>query len=195
MTGNLTQVLTAIDTANRKDPTLEADDDGAMQPEAYLYGLRMTSELDRLFGDTASDVLRVAARGQHIERWLLKRADYPEGKAGYLKWRQDQGRAHGERLAGLMAKAGYPPAPCARVGVLLRKEGIKRDTEVQQLEDVICLTFLKWYFARFAAKHPEDKVLDIVAKTARKMSDDARDRALQEFDLPAPLAKAMAPAA
>lgn len=194
MTGNLTQVLNAIDDANQQDPTLDPDDDGIPQPEAYLYGVRMTSELDRLFGDSASDVLRIACRGQHIERWMLKRADYPEGKAGYLKWRRDQGRAHGERLGGLMAEAGYPQEDCERVGVLLRKEGIKRDAEVQQLEDVICFTFLKWYFARFAAKHSDDKVLDIVAKTARKMSDAARERALNEFDLPQPLADAVAPA-
>ena len=194
MSGNLSQVLEAIDEANLKDPTQDPDDDGVMQPEAYLYGLRMSSELDRLIGDAASDVLKIACRGQHIERWLLKRADYPEGRAGYLKWRRDQGRAHGERLGGLMKNAGYASEECERVGVLLRKEGIKRDVEVQQLEDVICFTFLKWYFARFADKHSEEKVLDIVAKTARKMSDGALNRALEEFDLPDPLADAVSSA-
>ncbi|MCK0150465.1 DUF4202 domain-containing protein [Marivita sp. S6314] len=195
MTGDLTQVLNAIDDANRKDPNHDTDETGTHHPEAYLYGLRMTSELDRLFGASASDVLRIAARGQHIERWLLKRADYPEGRAGYLTWRRDQGRAHGDRLAGLMADAGYSAEECDRVGVLLRKEGIKRDDEVQQLEDVICFTFLKWYFGPFAAKHPDDKVLDIVAKTARKMSAEGRARVLAEFDLPDPLAGAVKSAA
>ncbi|MEM9576883.1 MAG: DUF4202 domain-containing protein [Pseudomonadota bacterium] len=195
MSEKLQTVLDAIDAANKYDPTLDSDDAGAPQPEAYLYGVRMTSELERLFGDEASDVLRIAARGQHIERWLLKRADYPEGRAGYLKWRRDQGQAHGARLAGLMADAGYAPEACDRVGVLLRKEGIKRDAEVQQLEDVICFTFLKWYFAPFAAKHPEEKVLDIVAKTARKMSPEARARVLREFDLPDPLENAVKAAA
>ncbi|MEM7641625.1 MAG: DUF4202 domain-containing protein [Pseudomonadota bacterium] len=195
MSESLTQVLDAIDAANRQDPTLEPDGNGVDQPAAYLYGIRMSAELERLFGAEASDVLRIAARGQHIERWLVKRADYPEGKAGYLSWRRDQGRAHGDRLAGLMAEAGYGPEDCARVGVLLRKEGLKRDAEVQQLEDVICFTFLKWYFAPFAAKHPEEKVLDIVAKTARKMSPEARARVLSEFDLPDPLAGAVKAAA
>lgn len=195
MSVKLNRVLNAIDAANRADIKAEPDDTGVDQPEAYLYGQRMTSELDRLFGDQASDVLRIAARGQHIERWLLKRADYPEGRAGYLQWRRDQGRAHGERLAGLMAEAGYPPEACERVGVLLRKEGIKRDGEVQQLEDVICFTFLKWYFQPFAAKHSPEKVLDIVAKTARKMSADARKRVLAEFDLPSDLAGAVKAAA
>ncbi|WP_299880299.1 DUF4202 domain-containing protein [uncultured Sulfitobacter sp.] len=195
MTSKLNTVLAAIDAANRADPKVAQDDDGADQPEAYLYGLRMTAELDRLFGAQASDVLRIAARGQHIERWLLKRANYPEGRTGYLTWRRDQGRAHGARLAGLMADAGYDAQECERVGVLLRKEGIKRDAEVQQLEDVICFTFLKWYFGPFAAKHPQEKVLDIVAKTARKMSADARTRVLAEFDLPGELAVAVKAAA
>ncbi|AEI95103.1 MULTISPECIES: DUF4202 domain-containing protein [Roseobacter] len=195
MTAKLNAVLEAIDAANRADPVQEPDDAGVDQPEAYLYGLRMTSELDRLFGDQASDVLRIAARGQHIERWMLKRAEYPEGRAGYLQWRRDQGKAHGARLAGFMQDAGYDANSCARVGVLLRKEGIKRDAEVQQLEDVICFTFLKWYFAPFAAKHPDEKVLDIVAKTARKMSQEARVRVLSEFDLPDSLADAVKAAA
>lgn len=195
MTTRLTQVLSAIDAANRADPKMETDDTGTPQPEAYLYGVRMTSQLEHLFAQDASDVLRIAARGQHIERWLVKRTTYPEGRAGYLKWRQDQGRAHGARLAGLMQEAGFDAADCARVGVLLRKEGIKRDAEVQQLEDVICFTFMQWYLTPFAAKHPREKVLDIVGKTARKMSAEARMRALAEFDLSDDLAGAVRAAA
>jgi hypothetical protein len=72
--------LKLIDAANAADPTLENG-----QPAALLYGERMSAEAGRLFPD-ASDVLRIAARGQHVERWLLKRADYPEGKEGYHAW-------------------------------------------------------------------------------------------------------------
>ena len=89
-----------------------------------------------------------------------------------------------------MAEAGFGPEDCARVGVLLRKEGIKRDAEVQALEDVICFTFLRWYFAPFAATRPQEEIPGIVEKTARKMSAEARARVLAEFDLPADLAAA-----
>lgn len=188
--GDLNAVLAAIDTANSEDPSTGTDADGRDRPEALLYGLRMSAELHRLFGDDVSEVLKIAARGQHIERWKVERSSYPEGRAGYLTWRRDQARAHGERLGELMAEAGYGSDACARVGVLLRKEGLKRDAEVQMLEDTICFVFLKHYFPAFAAKHPEDKVLDIVRKTARKMSEKARARALSEFDLPQPLADA-----
>ena len=72
----------------------------------------------------------------------------------------------------------------------MRKEGIKRDADVQALEDVICFVFLRWYFAAFAAKHDPDDVQKIVEKTARKMSDAGRARVLAEFRLPEPLAAA-----
>lgn len=190
MTGHLQNALDAIDLANAADPTVENDTDGAVQPAALLYGQRMSAELDAIAPD-ASDVLKIAARGQHIERWTLPRTDYPEGRAGYLKWRRDQGRRHGERLAGILADAGYPAEEQERIGVLLRKEGIKRDTDVQALEDTACMVFMRWYFPEFAAKHPDDKVLDIVAKTARKMSEAGRALALDSFDLPDTLADAI----
>lgn len=174
----LATALSLIDAANAADPTLE---DG--RPAALLYGERMSAELARLVPE-ASEVLQVAARGQHVERWLLPRAAYPEGKAGYLDWRREQGRRHGARVAGIMAAAGYPEADQARVGVLLRKEGIKRDGEVQALEDAICFTFIRWYLAPFAAGRSPQEMVDIVAKTARKMSAGARARALDEFPMP-----------
>lgn len=179
MMGNLTAALAAIDAANAADP----------KGEALIYGERMSTELTRLF-PAASDVLAIAARGQHVERWLLPRSDYPEGKEGYHAWRREQGRRHGERVAGIMAAAGYSPAECDRVGVLLRKEGIKRDAEVQALEDVICFTFLRWYFSPFAEGREPGALLDIVEKTARKMSAEGRARALAEFALPEPFATA-----
>jgi hypothetical protein len=184
MTDRLARALALIDAANAADPTIE---DG--QPAALLYGQRMTAELARLFPD-ASDILQIAARGQHVERWLLPRKDYPDGKEGYLAWRREQARRHALRVGGIMAEAGYPDTDCARAGVLLRKEGLKRDPEVQALEDVICFTFLRWYFQPFAASRAPEEVLDIVTKTARKMSAAGRARALAEFPMPEPLAAA-----
>ncbi|MFY0618291.1 DUF4202 domain-containing protein [Shimia sp.] len=186
----LQTALDAIDNANAKDPNL---DDG--QPEALLYGQRMSEEANRLFPN-ASEALKIAARGQHIERWVLKRADFPEGRAGYLSWRRELGQHHANRVSEIMADAQYDEEDIIAAGAMLRKEGIKRNEEVQALEDIICFTFLKWYFAPFAAKHPHEKVVDIVRKTARKMSADARVRVLAEFELPADLAAAFeAPAA
>ena len=181
----LASVLAAIDAANAADPHREPDG----RPVELVYGERMSSELARLFPD-ASENLQIAARGQHVERWKLPREAYPDGRAGYLAWRTEQARRHAGRVDGFMAEAGYAEEDRAAVMALLRKEGIKRNPEMQALEDVICFVFLTWYFADFAAKHPEEEVMRIVTKTARKMSAEARARALSEFDLPAPLAGA-----
>lgn len=175
--GDLAATFAAIDAANAHDPA----------GEALAYGERMSAELDRLFPD-ASDPLKIAARGQHIERWLLARAEYPEGKAGYLDWRREQGRRHAARVAGIMQKAGYQDDDIARAEKMLRKEGLKRDAEVQALEDVICFVFLRYYFAPFAPTRTADDLVKIVEKTARKMSAEGRARALAEFDLPEPFA-------
>lgn len=183
----LEAVLAAIDAANAADPQAEADG----RPAALAYGERMSAELARLCPE-ASENLRIAARGQHVERWKLPREAYPDDRAGYLAWRAEQGRRHAARVEGLMAEAGYGPEDSARVGSMLRKEGIKRDPETQMLEDVICFVFLRWYFAAFAQARDEAELVRIVTRTARKMSAEARARALAEFDLPPPLAAAVA---
>jgi len=179
----LAQALAAIDAANAHDPDVS---EGA--PAAQLYGRRMSAELDRLFPD-ASEPLQIAARGQHIERWILRRKDYPEGRAGYLSWRSDLAKHHASRVGEIMAQAGYGTDEIEYAGRMIRKEGIKRDAGVQALEDVICFTFLKWYFAPFSGTQDPEKLDRIVARTARKMSAEARARVLEEFDLPEALAE------
>jgi hypothetical protein len=180
----LAATLAAIDAANSADP-----DRHEGRPAALLYGERMTAELERLFPE-ASEVLRIAARGQHIERWTSPRAAYPEGKEGYLAWRRDLAQYHATRVGGIMAAEGYGPDDIARAGAMIRKEGLKRDPEVQALEDVICFTFLRWYFQPFAEGRDAAQLLKIVQKTARKMSAEGRARALAEFALPDPFASA-----
>lgn len=161
----LDDVLTAIDAANADDPSTGAD--GA--PAALVYGRRMSARL-AAFAPAAGEALRIAARGQHIERWAIPRADYPMDRAGYLTWRNAQKQRHALRLGEIMATAGYDEAARARVASLVRKEGLKRDEEAQTLEDVACLVFLEHEAAAFMARHDEDKCVDIVVKTWRKMS-------------------------
>ncbi|SEN67328.1 protein of unknown function [Paracoccus alcaliphilus] len=174
----LPAAFAAIDAANAKDPTQE---DG--QPAALLYGQRMTDQQQLLYPD-ASEPLRIACRGQHIERWMLPRNAYPMDRAGYLQWRQEQGRRHAERVAGIMADAGYDADDIDHARRMLTKQGIKRDDEVQALEDVACFTFIRWYLGDFAAEQPDDRMERIIEKTARKMSATARARALQDFAMP-----------
>jgi hypothetical protein len=50
---------------------------------------------------------------------------------------------------------------------------------VQLLEDIACLVFLEYYFPNFAPKYEEDKLIDIVRKTWKKMSDQGHAAALE----------------
>lgn len=180
----LQTALDAIDKANALDPN---QTDG--MPNEFLYGQRMTAEQKLLYPD-ASEPLQIACRGQHIERWLLPRSDYPMDRAGYLAWRTEQGRRHAARVAGIMRDAGYSPEDVTHAQQMLTKQGIKRNADVQALEDVACFTFIRWYMGPFAGTREHDDMVRIVEKTARKMSPMARGKALAEFDIPEPFANA-----
>jgi hypothetical protein len=170
-------VIAAIDAANAADPTHE-EVAGVRLPAALIYGQRMSVTLARMVPD-AGEMLRLAARGQHIERWTVPRASYPEGRAGYLRWRSDLKDFHGRRVGELMAAAGYDAAAIARVGALVRKEQLKQDAEAQTLEDVACVVFLEHYFDGFEGKADTDKLAGILAKTWRKMSPLGHAHALK----------------
>jgi hypothetical protein len=164
----LSQVLAAIDDANGQDPE-PADWRGNPAPRAWIYGKHM-SEMLSGFAPDASEPLQIAVRAQHIERWTVPRDSYPQGRTAYLQWRKDLQRHHARRAGELMQQADYPSDDIERVGRLLRKERLKYDADVQILEDVACLVFLRFEAADFIAGYADDKVRDILAKTARKMS-------------------------
>ncbi|MFB2595932.1 DUF4202 domain-containing protein [Paracoccus sp. p4-l81] len=178
MTPRLADTLAAIDAANAQGPD-DAD---------LLYGRRMSDELALLYPQ-ADELLQIACRAQHIERWKLPRASYPEGREGYLTWRRDQARHHATRTGQIMAAQGYGADAIAQTERMLRKEGIKRDPQVQALEDVACFTFLRWYAGDFLSTQDDQAIDRIVNRTARKMSAMARARALIEFPLPEAIAR------
>jgi len=173
----LAAVIAAIDAANARDPN-QAKTGGASEPAELLYGRRMSETLARLAPD-ASEHLQIAARGQHIERWTSPRKSYPDGRAGYLKWRRDLKDFHAGRVAGIMTAAGYGADDVARVSSLVRKERLKVDPEAQMLEDVVCVVFLEHYIDAFMAKTDNEKLPAILAKTWAKMSPLGHEHALK----------------
>jgi hypothetical protein len=99
-------------------------------------------------------------------------------RTGYLRWRTTLAKFHADTAAAILRDVGYDDATIRRVQTLLRKESLKRDPEVQCLEDVACLVFLENYFAEFATQHDEAKILDILQKTWKKMSARGHEVAL-----------------
>ena len=180
----LAQAVAAIDVANGLDPHT-IDVEGKREPAELVYGRRMSTTLGRI-SPQASEHLRIAVRGQHIERWTSPRKSYPDGRVGYLKWRKDLQEFHARRLGEIMAAAGYGEGDIARVGALIRKERLKSDADVQMLEDVACLVFLAHYLDEFMGKTDPAKLPGILAKTWNKMSPAGHAEALK-LALPAPV--------
>lgn len=160
--------IAAIDAAN------------APNPAQLEHSIRVYDWVRRLRPD-AGEPLLLAARACHVRRWEVPRATYPEGRAGYLRWRKDLYERHASIAADLVRGAGYGDGDAARVADLVRKREVRRDgstdPDAQTLEDALCLVFVETEYADLAARTAPDKMADIVRKTLAKMSPEARAEA------------------
>ena len=172
----LSLAFEAFDLANAEDSNTETYL-GETYPKEVLYAIRMTEKLNA-FAPEASEALRLTARCQHLRRWEIPRESYPMDRTGYLTWRKDLKKFHAQKAAEILEKVGYNEETIADVGFLLQKKQLKKNEDTQTLEDVICLVFLEYYFEDFSKEHDETKIIDILQKTWRKMSDAGREAAL-----------------
>lgn len=171
------KIIKEIDRVNKADPTIVAVGE-EIYPAEYLYSLRMTKELQRFCPD-ASSQLQVACRAQHIARWKYPRTDYPEGRAGYLKWRSELYKIHADLTSDIIMKISGDSsfAEAVKKKMVNKVKGSSEGSQI--IEDVACLVFLKYYFDDFIKKHEETKLLNIVKKTWDKMSEEAHKAALK----------------
>lgn len=171
------KAIAAFDEYNSKDPNKEEFKSNAF-PKELLYAQRMSRKLDEIRPDASED-LRLAARSQHIGRWEIPRSVYPMDRNGYLKWR-GQLKVHHSKTAGqILIDCGYDSEVIDKVKSLIMKKQLFPGSDTQLLEDVVCLVFIEFYLADFAAKHEEEKVIDIIMKTMKKMSKEAIEKATQ----------------
>ena len=127
----------------------------------------MTSKLLR-FEPNASKALQIAVRAQHLCRWIIARNTYPMDRVGYLKWRKTLKKMHADLTAYILKQVGFDDQFTNRVKAIILKKLIKKNEESQTIEDTICLVFLDYYFEEFAAKHNDEKVIDILKKLGLK---------------------------
>jgi hypothetical protein len=166
----LAKAIAAIDAANADDPfTLVVD--GVERPKEIVHAELMTGWVQRL-DPGATEPQLLAARAHHLRRWALPRQDYPEGRAGYLRWRTTLKRRHAEEIGVILDEVGYDPGTIERVQQIVRKEGLGRDPQVQVHEDALCLVFLQTQLDDLAGQLGDDKSVDVLRKTARKMSQN-----------------------
>lgn len=189
MTVMFNKVIALIDEANSQDPNNEQFN-GESVPKEYLYSQRMSDMLSR-FNPDAGELMQIAVRGQHIQRWKSPRSDFEMNKQGYHQWRSALYIFHASSVVALMQQAGYGEAEQNRVYDAVAKKNIKRNPDSQLVEDVASLVFIEHYMLGFANSKPdydEQKWIGIIRRTWQKMSDDAHEFVLAgNITLPAPL--------
>ena len=175
------QACQLIDAAHAADPKRAPDG----RPAELVYADRMEAWVMRLV-PAAPPILRLAARCQHLERWSVPRTTFPDGKAGYLKWRQSLYKKQADRARELLLAGGVPAGEADEAATWVAKNAMNTNAGTQALEDAACLVFLENEIADFAAQHADysrEKFVDILRKTWKKMSPAAQAAALG-LDLP-----------
>lgn len=177
-------VIAAIDAANAASPK-RIEVGGQSLSYENVYSQRMSAAMARMYPD-ASQILRIAARAQHIRRWEVPRGDFATGREGYNKWRKTCREHHAKTVGEIMAAHGFSDSDIADVGIYLKKQKLKRNDNSQALENVVDVVFLEFYWDEFTQKFPQyddDKLIDIIGKTLLKMSPHGHAAALA-LDLP-----------
>ncbi len=175
----LENALALYDAANSKDPNFEMEQ-GREVPKELLYSKRMLDMLIRFMPD-AEDVAKLSVAAQHIERWKSPRSDYPMNRKGYHQWRTNLYKFHAETAATLLADAGYDEEIIERVKLAIGKKNLKTNADTQVVEDIAALTFIEHYMTAMYEKfteYDEEKWMDIIIRTWKKMSPAAHDFAL-----------------
>jgi hypothetical protein len=166
-----------FDEANAQDPNRIREGESEI-PREWAYSRWLSGWVDRL-APSASEALRLAARCQHLCRWLIPRDAYPLTRGGYLRWREELRRFHAAKAGEILQEVGYSAATIHQVQDLVLKKHFPADPESCVLEDALCLVFLERQLADLARRSDEAKVVNALQKSWKKMTPAAREIALR----------------
>ncbi|HAV12104.1 MAG TPA: DUF4202 domain-containing protein [Opitutae bacterium] len=167
------KAIETFDGLNSQDPNLVDD-----LPKELRDAQAMTLWVDALYPN-ATEAVHLAARCQHLCRWERPRDSYPEGRAGYLKWRSDLKQFHADRSAEVLRSVGYGDDMLAAVTEINLKKGLKTNPDVQMIEDALCLVFLELQYEGYVGEWDDEKIVRILKKTWGKMSEVGHAAALK----------------
>ncbi len=165
-----------IDAAHARDPKRTPQGEAA----ELAYADAMEAWLLRLWSQ-APELLRLAVRCQHLERWSVPRTQFPEGRTGYLQWRKLLYGKQAGRARELLLEAGLAHDEAEAVALWVSKTNLATNPGTQFLEDCAVLVFLQGEIASFVADHhdyPEEKFTNILQNTWKKLSPAGREAAL-----------------
>ena len=100
-------------------------------------------------------------------------------RKGYLQWRSQLKIHHSLIAEKILTECDYGSDIKGKVKSLLLKKQLHQNQDTQLLEDVICLVFIEYYLEDFASQHEDEKMIEIIKKTLKKMSPQAINEALK----------------
>lgn len=172
-----TRAMEAFDSANSKDPNF-IEVNGFEKPYESIYANWLYEWVMKL-NPNAIEELQLAAKCQHIKRWEIPRSKYQDGLKGYTKWKKELAEYHADEAGKILKQVGYEEAVIERVRAINLKKNLKVDSDVQTMEDALCLVTLQYQIEGFSLKHDDEKMIGIIKKTWAKMSDRAKEEALK----------------
>ncbi|MBP9890127.1 MAG: DUF4202 domain-containing protein [Leptospiraceae bacterium] len=172
-----TQAMEAFNAANSKDPNF-IEVNGFEKPYELVYANWLYEWVMKL-NPNAIEELQLAAKCQHIKRWEIPRSKYQDGLKGYTKWKKELAEYHADEAGKILKQVGYEEAVIERVRAINLKKNLKTDSDVQTMEDALCLVTLQYQIEGFSLKHDDEKMIGIIKKTWAKMSDRAKEEALK----------------
>ncbi|MBW2291514.1 MAG: DUF4202 domain-containing protein [Deltaproteobacteria bacterium] len=173
----LARAIAEIDRANADDPN-QIEVRGELRPKELAHADLASEWIARLI-EQPSEALQLAARAHHLRRWSLPRSNYPEGRSGYLVWRQALKQQHADEAARILEACGYGKDAIRSTSEIILRKNLTGNAEAQALEDALCLVFFETQLAELAGRLAPEKMRDIGTKTLRNMSTRARDLALE----------------
>jgi Domain of unknown function (DUF4202) len=162
------QAITLIDQANGEDPRTELVD-GQPQPKELLFSQRVSAWIGKLMDDP-SEALLLAARGHTIRRWQIPRDTYSKDNLGYHEWRDALATFHAEETAAILRDVGYNDEMIPTVSALILRKNLPGDAAAHALEDADCLVFLETKLADYLDEWGDDKTINILRRTVKKMT-------------------------
>jgi hypothetical protein len=79
----------------------------------------------------------------------------------------------------VLQSVGYDEETIASVSDIVQKRGLRKNPDVQLMEDALCLSFLEHDFLPFSEKHADEKLVHILKETWQKMSPTGHAAALE----------------
>ncbi len=170
------RAIAEIDRANADDPH-QIEVRGELRPKELAHADLAGEWIERLV-ERPSEALRLATRAHHLRRWSLPRSDFPQGRSGYLVWRQALKQQHADEAARILEACGYDTTTIHSVTRIILRKNLAGSADAQALEDALCLVFFETQLVELAGKLDAEKMRDVAIKTLCKMSSRARDLAL-----------------